>query len=148
MITFSPMSLNVSQIQMIQQSWRLLRDIDPHLVGDLFYSKLFYDHPEARALFPEDMSSQHQKLITMINVVIARLDQIDQMMPEILAMAQRHISYGTLRVHYDWVGSALLWTLRRALGDGWTPELEQAWAQCYGLLSDAMKSIYRSKTDK
>jgi len=38
------------------------------------------------------------------------------------------------------VGSALLWTLEKGLGDGWTPEVASAWTTAYGTLSGFMIS--------
>ena len=35
-------------------------------------------------------------------------------------MAKRHVSYGAKAEHYPVVGAALLWTLEKELGDGWT----------------------------
>jgi hemoglobin-like flavoprotein len=33
----------------------------------------------------------------------------------------------------------LLWTLEQGLGRAWTPEVESAWAEVYGLLSAVMR---------
>ena len=38
------------------------------------------------------------------------------------------------------VGAALLWTLEKGLGDGWTPEVADAWGTAYGTLSGYMIS--------
>ncbi len=38
------------------------------------------------------------------------------------------------------VGAALLWTLKEGLGDGWTPEVADAWTAAYGTLSGFMIS--------
>ena len=35
-------------------------------------------------------------------------------------------------------GSALLWTLERAMGDAWTKDVADAWATAYGTLSGYM----------
>ena len=40
--------------------------------------------------------------------------------------------------HYASVGQALLWTLERGLGEAFTPEVRDAWAAAYALLSAAM----------
>ena len=41
--------------------------------------------------------------------------------------------------HYDTVGSALLWTLERGLGDQFTDSVREAWTQTYVTLSTVMK---------
>lgn len=126
------------QIALLQQSWRLLRDLDPQLVGGLFYSKLFFDHPEVRKMFPADMTEQHGKLVSKFNLIIARLGHTADLVDEITAMAKRHAGYGVKPEHYAAVGTTLIWTLQRGLGDDWTPELANAWQLCYQELSTVM----------
>jgi hemoglobin-like flavoprotein len=36
------------------------------------------------------------------------------------------------------VGSALLWTLEKGLGEAWTPDVAAAWTTAYGTLSAYM----------
>jgi len=127
-----------TQITLVQNSWRLIRDLNPRLVGDLFYSKLFLDHPELRILFPADMSDQYDNLIGKFNLLIARLDHLADLMNEIVELAVRHVEYGVKAAHYDAVGSALLWTLARGLGADWTPEVSKSWQTCYAELSAVM----------
>ena len=40
--------------------------------------------------------------------------------------------------HYEPVGAALLWTLGQGLGDGFTPDVEDAWTITYTALAAAM----------
>ena len=127
-----------SDIILIKRSWRVFREMDPVLIGDAFYSKLFSDNHSLRKMFPSNMSRQYQKLMDMISTIIARLDKLDELSDEISAMAQRHVHYGVRRGHYRLVGNALLWTLKQGLGNDWTPEVESAWTKCYALLSEAM----------
>jgi hemoglobin-like flavoprotein len=42
-----------AEVRMIKKSWASIRSIDPVTVGDLFYSKLFTDHPSLRKMFPK-----------------------------------------------------------------------------------------------
>jgi len=130
--------MSPQQISLVQNSWRLLRDLDPQMVGDLFYSKLFHDHPEVRAMFPKDMSEQHLKLVSKFNRVVARLHQFESLKTDIAALARRHVGYGVKPHQYTFVGAALLWTLHRVLADDWTPAVAEAWQTCYALLSETM----------
>ena len=130
------------QIQFIKKSWKKFRGVNPALVGDLFYSKLFIDNPSLRKMFPTDMEKQYEKLIDMLNAIVIRLDKLQEMSAEIQAMAQRHIGYGVKPAHYKLVGNALLWTLEKGLGDDWTQDVKNAWTACYTLLADTMiKSV-------
>ena len=38
------------------------------------------------------------------------------------------------------MGEALLWTLERGLGEGFTPEMRSAWAKVYGVLAATMQA--------
>ena len=129
-----------SEIIMIKRSWKVFREIDPAIIGDVFYSKLFSYNNGLRKMFPRNMDQQYRKLIDMISTIIARLDKLDELTNEISAMARRHVQYGVRPGHYKLVGSALLWTLKQGLGKDWTPEMETAWTKCYTLLSETMIS--------
>ena len=130
--------MTYAEIRLVKQSWRTLRAIDPGIVGDLFYSKLFMANPSLRNMFPKKMDEQYNKLMEMLSVIIARLDRMDELSDDIAAMARRHVQYGVRPAHYKLVGNALLWTLRQGLGQDWTLEVEQAWTKCYSNLADTM----------
>ena len=126
------------QVKLVKQSWRYFRNVDPVIVADLFYTKLFTDHPALRKMFPKDMKEQYVKLIDMISIIVSRLDQLDLLTDEIAAMARRHVEYGTRPAHYKMVGKALLWTLEKGHGNEWNQKLAEAWTTCYGLLAETM----------
>jgi len=141
--------LTKKEIGLIKKSWGVIRNIDQAVVGDVFYSKLFFENPELRKMFPENMEAQYRKLIEMLNVIVARLEKLDELKSEITIMAERHVSYGVKPQHYNLVGVALIWTLQKALGNEWDDETKAAWINCYTILSGTMitaagkKSIFR-----
>jgi nitric oxide dioxygenase len=126
------------QIGLVKRTWKIFRGIDPGLVGDTFYSKLFNDNPSLRRMFPNSMEQQYRKLIDMLSTIVARLEKMDELKDDITAMAQRHTGYGVRAGHYKLVGKALLWTLKQGLGNDWTKDVEEAWTTCYSVLSTAM----------
>jgi hemoglobin-like flavoprotein len=126
------------QVITIRKSWRVFRGIDPKVVGDAFYSKLFHDHPELRRMFPKNMDEQYKKLIDMLSTIVSRVDDLEGLGNDIAAMAKRHVAYGVKPFHYQLVGDALLWTLQQGLGKEWNDEVRKAWALCYEQLSQAM----------
>jgi hypothetical protein len=73
------------------------------------------------------MNEQQQKLVAKFNVVIARLDHFEALKQELAALADRHVGYGVTVKQYDYVGAALLWTLEKALGIDWKPDVANAW---------------------
>ena len=126
------------QIILIKKSWRLLRNIDPQIIGDTFYSKLFADNRSLRKMFPTDMEQQYKKLIDMLSAIVMRLDNLNELTDDIAAMAQRHVQYGVKPLHYNLLGKALLWTLQQGLGADWNKETANAWTTCYTLLAHTM----------
>lgn len=104
----------------------------------LFYGRLFETAPETRALFKSDISEQGRKLMATLAVVVRGLDDLPSLMPAVTRLAERHASYGVAAAHYVPVGAALLWTLEQGLGEGFTPEVKDAWTTAYGTLSGAM----------
>ena len=133
--------LTKKETELIKKSWSLLDKIDPIVLADVFYSKLFFDNPELRKMFPADMESQYRKLMDMLNTIVTRLEKIDELKGDIVAMAKRHEGYGVKPQHYNLVGRALLWTLQKGLGTEWTDEVRSAWVNCYAILSGTMITV-------
>lgn len=126
------------QIKLVKKTWKILMGINPTIIGDAFYSKLFTDHPAIRKLFPSDMNQQYIKLVDMLSSIIMNLDHLESVSEEIIAMSNRHTGYGVKPAHYEMVGSALLWTLQKGLGAEWSDDIENAWIACYQSLADTM----------
>lgn len=128
--------MTTDQIKLVKRSWKIMMGIDPLLLGETFYSKLFADHPELRSLFPKEMKEQYIKLTDMMSSIIMRLDHPDQ--DNIAEMGLRHIQYGVKPAHYKMVGEAMIWMLSKALGSEWDHATATAWLQCYEELTLAM----------
>lgn len=135
--------MNPSQVKIVRNSWRKLMGIDPFVLGDVFYTKLFTDHPELRRLFPKDMTEQNKKLVDMLTSIVSGLEQVEGMKAEIINMAKRHTGYGVRPAHYKMVGNALMWTLAKGLQEDWNEEVKGAWLACYDTLSSLMISNAR-----
>jgi nitric oxide dioxygenase len=126
------------QITLVKNSWRIFQAIDPVLVGDVFYSKLFMSAPKLRHLFSTSKEEQSKKLIDMLSVLVGRLDRLNELKEDIRQLAIRHTGYGVKPEHYRAVGSSLLWTLETGLGKEWTDDTRDAWQACYALIADTM----------
>ena len=126
-----------NQIRLVQASFRQVAPIAA-TAADLFYSRLFETAPQVRAMFPEDISEQKKRLMTMLGNLVGGLNNFDTLMSAVRALGRRHGSYGVKAQHYAPVGSALLWTLEKSLGAAFTPEVKDAWATAYIVLSTTM----------
>jgi hemoglobin-like flavoprotein len=107
--------------------------------AQLFYARLFELDPSLRHLFKGDMHEQGRKLMTMIKVAVVNLDRLEDVVPAVQALGERHARYNVEDRHYDTVAAALLWTLEKGLGEDFTPQTRQAWIEVYTILSTVMK---------
>lgn len=130
--------LSEKEIKLIKKSWSALHRVNPVLIGDVFYRKLFIDVPELKKMFTSSPEAQAKKLIDMLNVIVARLERFDELSQDIKQLGLRHVRYGVTDKHYEYVGAALIWTLKQALRNEWNAKTEDAWIKCYTLLADAM----------
>ncbi|WP_158968148.1 globin domain-containing protein [Chachezhania sediminis] len=122
---------------LVRESWAMAV-VDRDLLGQRFYAALFRAQPELRAIFSSDLAAQSRKLVQMLNFIVDVLDDPEQLIPPTRDLAIRHVAYGVLPDHYDAVGTALLETLSSVLGEGFTAEMNAAWARIYTALSDDM----------
>ena len=127
------------QVELVQQSFARVAPISEQ-AAVLFYGRLFELAPSVRAMFPDDMTEQRKKLMATLALVVNGLTNLEAVLPAASALAKRHVSYGAKPEHYPVVGGALLWTLEKGLGEGWTPEIASAWTAAYGTLSGYMIS--------
>ena len=127
------------QINLVQQSFSKVAPIADQ-AAVLFYDRLFEVAPSVKAMFPADITEQRRKLMATLAAVVNGLPKLESILPVASALAKRHVAYGAKPEHYPVVGSALLWTLEKGLGDGWTPEVASAWGEAYGVLSGFMIS--------
>lgn len=125
------------QIKAVQESFAKVVPISEQAAA-LFYGRLFEIAPAVKPLFRGDMKEQGRKLMATLAVVVNGLGNLEAILPAASALAKRHVAYGVKADHYAPVGEALLWTLDRGLGPQWTPQLEAAWGEAYGMLSDFM----------
>jgi hemoglobin-like flavoprotein len=126
------------QLLLVKQTWKLLRDVDPAVLGDVFYGRLFIKYPYLRSLFKGSMESQYERFVKMLSLIVARLDRPDTLTDEISQLARRHEAYGVKPEYYPAVREALMWTLERGLGTDWNEAVGQAWGACYDLLTRSM----------
>jgi hemoglobin-like flavoprotein len=125
------------QVQLVQESFSKVAPISDQ-AAVLFYDRLFDVAPQVKPMFPTDLTDQRKKLMATLAVVVNGLGNLQSVLPAASALAKRHVSYGAKPEHYPVVGAALLWTLEKGLGDGWTPEVADAWTTAYGTLSGFM----------
>jgi hemoglobin-like flavoprotein len=126
------------QIAHIRQSFALVAPVAPQAAA-MFYENLFTADPALRPMFRGDMVQQGNLLMRMIQGAVGMLDNPELLLPTLHALGARHVAYGVKEQHYGTVGRALLRTLSEALGDAFTPDVADAWATMYDLVSRTMR---------
>lgn len=130
------------QIDLVKTSWASVVPIS-EAAARVFYDRLFELDPELRHLFRADIKIQGAKLMKMIDTAVGALDRLDSITSAVRDLGVRHVAYGVRDRDYDTVGAALLWTLEEGLGDVFTREVRDAWAEVYGILANAMREAAR-----
>jgi len=130
--------MKLEQIALVQASFGKVEPI-ADVVADLFYARLFALDPALITLFPANMTDQKHKLMSMLKLAVTSLNRLDELVPAVQALGQRHGTYGVTGDQYETVGAALLWSLEQGLGFDFTPEVKAAWTAVYSLLANTMK---------
>lgn len=125
------------QILLVKNSWSFVM-VRSEEAGLMFYERLFDIAPELQSLFKTHPKEQALKFMTMLTMVVSKLQKLDEIIEDIKSLARRHNRYGVKTAYYRIVGAALIWTLHEVLKDKWNDELEEAWIEVYGLISQAM----------
>ena len=107
--------------------------------ADLFDGRLFEIAPQVRGLFPDDMTAQKQKLMAMLGLAVANLNQPETMVPALQDLGRKHCAYGTQAAHGAPVGDAPLWTLEQGLGPDLPPEVRADRIETCGLVAGVTK---------
>ncbi|MGD9785894.1 MAG: globin domain-containing protein [Hyphomicrobiaceae bacterium] len=134
------------QVELVQHS---LAEISPlsEEAGRIFYGRLFNIAPEVRPLFRGDLDEQAGKLVSMLSVVVADLNDMEHLLPLARQMAIRHVGYGVRPEHYQPVGEALVWMINEASEGELDDETTAAWRAAYSSLAhEMMAAAYDGET--
>lgn len=100
-----------------------------------FYAELFLANPALREMFPASLEAQQQKLKGALVLAVGNLRKPQVLAPALLAMGERHHTYGARPEHFSAVGAALLSVLREFEGRHFTKATADAWTQAYGQIA-------------
>ena len=131
--------MNREQIALVQTSFEHVLPI-ADVAAALFCERLFELDPALRLLFKGDLYEQGRKLMSMLAMTAKGLGRMDDLIPAVQKLGERHRGYGVTGDHYATVGAALLWTLSQGLGERFTPEVQAAWSSAYTLLASTMRA--------
>jgi hemoglobin-like flavoprotein len=127
------------QVALVKATWRKVEPMSD-VAAHLFYERLFELDASVTRLFRDaDLAGQKRKLVAALGAVVRGLDAPDALAPVLIDLGRRHARYGVLDTHFETVGQALLWTLKKGLGVAWTAATEAAWTEAYALAAAAMR---------
>lgn len=129
--------MSPKNIDLVQATWAKVVPI-ADTAAELFYGRLFELDPTLKPLFTSDIKEQGKKLMQMISIAVNGLSKLETIIPAVEDLGRRHVAYGVKEEHYATVGSALLWTLEKGLGDAFTPDVKEAWTETYQTLATTM----------
>ncbi|NEQ42431.1 MAG: globin [Leptolyngbya sp. SIOISBB] len=126
------------QVELLESSFEKVKPRAGEFVAS-FYGNLFTDYPAAKPLFAHsNMEEQGGKLLKSLVFVVENLRQPGALTEALKGLGARHVKYGALPEHYPLVGNSLIKTFQQYLGDDWTAETQQAWADAYGVITEVM----------
>lgn len=109
-----------------------------------FYERLFTNHPELLNVFNHVNQKQGKQQKALANAVYAaafHIDRLENILPVVKQIAQKHRSLGIKPEQYPIVGENLLAAIKEVLVDAATVEILDAWAEAYGLIADVFISV-------
>lgn len=103
-----------------------------------FYERLFADNPRLRALFPDSMGPQREKLLGALIAAVQGASDPDSLVTVLQQLGRDHRKFGARPAHFATVGKALVATLQEFAGAAWTPEVAHAWVARYTFAARTM----------
>lgn len=129
------MSLNKD---LLSTSLELVASREPNITAR-FYQILFERYPQAKPMFGRNAAKHQQKMRQeAIIAVVDHADDASWLVETLHGMGHKHAGYGVTAQMYPWVGECLLATLEQIAGEQWSEEIEAAWVEAYGAISDLM----------
>lgn len=117
----------------VRSSCRAVAD-RPVRLAEVFYAHLFEMVPDVRAMFPDDLTHQMQKMTDALLGAIAELDADDTsaLEVELHRLGARHRTrFGVQPAHYMYIGHALTRAVRDVAGPGYSGSLSSSWIAVY-----------------
>ena len=109
------------------------------VVTDHFYKRLFSHNPELKNIFNmanQDTGRQQFALFNALAAYAQNIDNLAVLKEALTRINHKHTSLNILPEHYPIVGAHLIGTLKELLPEKFTPDVEYAWREAYGVLAD------------
>lgn len=135
--------LDAKTIEIIKSTVPVL-EVHGQTITKKFYATMFKNHPELLNVFNHANQRQGKQSTALANAVYAaaaHIDRLEEILPVVKGIAQKHRALGILPEQYPIVGENLLAAIKMVLGDAATDEIIEAWGKAYGVIADVFISV-------
>ncbi|MEF2964519.1 NO-inducible flavohemoprotein [Paenibacillus sp. M1] len=135
--------LDAKTIETIKSTVPVL-EVHGQTITKQFYQMMFKNHPELLNIFNHANQRQGKQPAALANAVYAaaaHIDRLEEILPVVKDIAQKHRALGIMPEHYPIVGENLLAAIKTVLGDAATDEIIDAWAKAYGVIADVFIGV-------
>ncbi|XP_039994136.1 x globin [Xiphias gladius] len=154
----APAHPSEDQIQMIKESWKVIRD-DIAKVGIIMFVRLFETHPECKDVFflfrdvedlerlrtSRELRAHGLRVMSFIEKSVARLEQLDRLEALARELGKSHYHYNAPPKYFSYVGAEFICAVQPILKERWTAELEEAWKTMFQYVTGLMKQGYQEE---
>ena len=130
--------LTPAQIKLLRRDFAIV-ELQADIAALAFYHHLFTLDPSLRSLFHTSIELQGRKLMEALQYTLAALEKPAELVPVLMAMGRRHVTYGVQNKHYRTVTQAMLLTIRDALRNQYTTAAARAWRLALEFVCEAMQ---------
>jgi hemoglobin-like flavoprotein len=128
------------QISLLRNSLIKMQPIDEIVVA-LFYKRLFVIEPALRPAFNGDITEQGHLLKDTVSTVVGAAHDLPSIKKSLVQLMHIYAGCGVRTEHFVAMRAAWIGTLRGALGDDFTPEMQQAWLVLCSDVAELMRPM-------
>ncbi len=135
-------------VDVLERSFAAVAPRGDELV-DRFYEELFARYPAVKPMFAgTTRKEQSRKLLAALKLVIGNLRRPAVLTKTLTELGARHQGYGAAPEHYEAVAGTLLDVMAEVAGADWTAEVDAAWRDALGAISEIMLKAYEEQEGK
>ena len=140
-----PPPLSPDQIALIEASFtRVLRH--KAALADRVYDRYFALDPEARRLFPPDLTAQRAKVMQALTSIVRSLGSDADLARVAEGLARSHQRFSLTGAQYQRMAGAIIGALQDSLGADFTEEMRASWQAAFDrllpMVGEAQARIY------
>lgn len=116
-----------------------------------FYQRMLSEKPELKNYFNMTNQRKGEQPKALANAVLAaamHIDNLEEILPVVKQIAEKHRSMNIKPEHYPIVGHYLLLAIKEVLGDAATDDILNAWEKAYGEIADVFISVEKEMYDQ